>query len=186
MGALPPCLEPPAELASTHAPAGDDDERALARYRHLLRTAAPESIEQAHAVAIARLTAEQRQELLQQVGEMLPPYERALAGPANATPHGIARLITRAEMQQPGVAARLFGGVPAAGAPGKLPLGGVLGASLLGNLVGVVVGSAIGSALLDSGDARLAGADVPDALSDGSSALPGDDGDFDLGGLFDV
>ena len=41
--------------------AGSEDERAVARYRYLLRTAPPESLEQVHAEAFERLTPEQRQ-----------------------------------------------------------------------------------------------------------------------------
>lgn len=186
---LPRTDPPPAPGADSSAPS-DEDQRALARYRYLLKTAAPESIEQAHAQAIARLTPGQRQLLLQQVGEMLPPSERALAGPANDTPHGIARLITRAEMQRPGMAERLLGGVPSAGAGGGLSLGGVLGASLLGSVVGVVLGGALGNALFGIDDPSLAdaggGAEMPDAFADGGSALADEGGDFDLGGLFDV
>lgn len=177
-GALPP----------THAtlpPPSDDDQRALARYRYLLKTAAPESIEQAHAQAIERLTPGQRQLLLQQIAQSLPPAERALAGPANDTPHGIARLITRAEMQQTGMAERLFGGATAAGA-GGLGLGGVLGASLLGSVVGVVVGGAVGNALFGGDGLPLGDAGVPDSVAGGGSELADDGGEFDLGGLFDV
>lgn len=175
--ALPPT---PAPLP----PPSDDDQRALARYRYLLKTAAPESIERAHAQAIARLTSGQRQLLLQQIAESLPPSERALAGPANDTPHGIARLITRAEIQRPGMAERLFGGVATAGA-GGLGLGGVLGASLLGSVVGVVVGGAIGTALFGDGG-PLGDATLPDAVAGGVPALNDAGSDFDLGGLFDV
>jgi hypothetical protein len=186
MNTNPPDTDPSSAPAAAQTPSSDDDARALARYRYLLKTAAPESIEQAHAQAIARLTPGQRQLLLQQVGEMLPPSERALAGPANDTPHGIARLITRAELQQPGTAERLFGGATAAGAGSGLRLGGVLGASLLGSVVGVVVGSAIGSALFGGDDPALADAGVTGDVAGAGSALPDDGGDFDIGGLFDV
>jgi hypothetical protein len=178
--------------AAPHAPDADD-ERALARYRYLLKTAPPETIEQAHAEAIAGLTPTQRQLLLQQVGAMLPPSERALAGPANATPLGIARLITRAEMRQPGLAERILGAVPVAGASGGLRLGGVLGASLLGSVVGLVVGSAIGgaiggtvgSALLGSDDPPIAEGALAEGVAGNGLAAP-DDAGLDLGGLFDV
>ena len=40
------------------------DEQAIARYRYRLKTAPPETIEQAHAEAFAQLTPEQRQQLL--------------------------------------------------------------------------------------------------------------------------
>lgn len=186
------------EPAATRAPDAED-ERALARYRDMLKTAPAETIEQAHAAAIARLSPAQRELLLQQVGAMLPPSERALAGPANATPVGIARLLTRAETRQPGVAERMLSAVPASSASSGLRLGGVLGATLLGSVVGVVAGSAIGgvvggafgSALLGSDDPPLAHGAVADgAVADGVAgsgmAASEDAGDFDLGGLFDV
>ncbi|MCU0937711.1 MAG: hypothetical protein MUC86_00925 [Burkholderiaceae bacterium] len=193
----PPSTESLPAPAATDA-LDADDERALARYRYLLKTAPPESIEQAHAEAIARLTPAQRQLLLQQVGAMLPPYERALAGPANATPQGIARLITRAEMRQPGLAERMLGAVPTSGAGGALRLGGVLGASLLGSVIGVVVGSAIagavgdaiggstGDALPGSDESLIADGTPPDAVADSGLAAQEDADDLDLGGLFDV
>src|SRR3954469_12686611 len=53
------------------------DEQALDRYRYMLRTAPPETIEQAHAEAFAQLTPEQRRMLLEQLSENVPPNERA-------------------------------------------------------------------------------------------------------------
>ena len=40
-----------------------DDERAIERYRYLLRTAPPETIEEVHREAFAKLTEEQRKKL---------------------------------------------------------------------------------------------------------------------------
>lgn len=162
------------------------DERALARYRYLVKTAPPEAIEQAHAEAFAQLTPAQRQQLLQEIGNALPPSDRALAGPANATPHGMARLVTRAEMRQPGTIERLFG-VGRSGGMGRIVAG-----SLLGSLAGVVIGSVVGSALaqqffadpaadLAAGagagdDALLATSDagLQDTTFDGNEPLPDD------------
>ena len=51
-----------AGVARPGGPAGvGDDEAAIARYRYMLKTAPPETIEQAHAEAFAQLTPEQRQ-----------------------------------------------------------------------------------------------------------------------------
>ncbi len=50
----------------------NEDERAIERYRYMLRTAPPETIEQAHAEAFAQLTPEQRQMVLQQLSSTLP------------------------------------------------------------------------------------------------------------------
>ena len=47
------------------ATAGSPDEQALQRYRYMLQTAPPETIEQAHREAFAKLTPEQRQLVLQ-------------------------------------------------------------------------------------------------------------------------
>ncbi|MEJ7617843.1 MAG: hypothetical protein WKF30_12990 [Pyrinomonadaceae bacterium] len=49
------------------APARSPDEQALARYRYMLQTAPPETIEQAHAEAFAQLTPEQRRQVLQEL-----------------------------------------------------------------------------------------------------------------------
>jgi hypothetical protein len=68
-----------------------DDERAIARYLYLLRTAPPEAIEQVHADAFRALTEAQRSELLARIAQVLPPYERGLAVPVNGTPIADAR-----------------------------------------------------------------------------------------------
>ncbi|MEJ7700681.1 MAG: hypothetical protein WKF71_13690 [Pyrinomonadaceae bacterium] len=52
------------------------DEQAIARYRYMLQTAPPETIEQAHAEAFAKLTPEQRQMILQQLNQAAPENER--------------------------------------------------------------------------------------------------------------
>jgi hypothetical protein len=174
-----------------------DDERAIARYLYLLRTAPPDAIEQVHADAFRVLTEAQRGELLARIAQVLPPYERGLAVPVNGTPIGLARLITRAEMRQPGTVARLFG--PGVGAAG------VAASSLLGTIAGAVAVSAIAApflagAALALGAATAAGApwaagaaapgDAGSALSEGDVADAGpvhDSGfDFGLDDLFDA
>lgn len=98
----------PERPAPTTAPRTDDvrteDERAVERYRYLLRTAPPEQIEQAHAEAFAKLTPEQRREVLQQLSTDDP------STPASDDPRTLARSATRAEMRQPGTLERSFGG----------------------------------------------------------------------------
>jgi hypothetical protein len=174
-----------------------DDERAIARYLYLLRTAPPEAIEQVHADAFRALTEAQRSELLARIAQVLPPYERGLAVPVNGTPIGLARLITRAEMRQPGTVARLFG----SGADFR----SVAVPSLLGGIAGAVAVSAIAApflagAALALGAATASGmtqapeATAPDdagsALPDGNvaDAGPVDDPGFDFGldDLFDT
>src|SRR5262247_4565165 len=82
------------------------DEQAIARYRYMLRTAPPETIEQAHAEAFAQLTPEQRRLVLQKIAEGMPASERALAEQSGADPQALARMATRAEIRQPGAMER--------------------------------------------------------------------------------
>jgi len=186
-------------LTPTNRPAADadidpsvspQDAQAIARYRYLLKTAPPEALELAHAEAFARLSPEQRQLLLQQIATELPPHERALAGPANAGAHGLARLLTRTEVRQPGSIERLLGGRSGLG------LGTLVGATLLSTIAGTVIGSAIAGQLF--GADALAGteaASVPadeaaseftDVADSADVADAGFDVDgFDIGG-FDI
>src|SRR4051812_46384879 len=82
------------------------DEEAIRRYRYLLRTAPPEAVEQAHAEAFAQLTPDQRRQVLNQLASHVPEYERV----RDDDPRTLARMATRAEMRQPGVLERVFGG----------------------------------------------------------------------------
>src|SRR5438552_17560484 len=84
----------------------DGDEQAIARYRYLLRTAPPETIEQTHAEAFAQLTPEQRRTVLQQLSVELPEAERAAAARGGDSPESLARVATRAELQRPGAIER--------------------------------------------------------------------------------
>jgi hypothetical protein len=121
--------------------AEESDEQAIARYRYMLKTAPPETIEQAHAEAFAALTPEQRRKVLQRLRDEMPEPERAAAGPAGDSPGSLARLATRAEIRQPGAIERAFGGFGSAGtAPG---LGGMVASSLLGSMAGTVLGSMV-------------------------------------------
>src|SRR5262245_43245825 len=82
--------------------ATDADEQAIARYRYMLKTAPPETIEQAHAEAFAQLTPEQRRIVLQRLSDALPERERETVLPAvSDNPGSLARLATRAEIRQP-------------------------------------------------------------------------------------
>jgi hypothetical protein len=84
------------------------DEQAIERYRYLLKTAPPEAVEQAHAEAFARLTPEQRTEVLRRFSESLPPASSARRAPV--TP-GDGPAATRAEMRDPGTSSAPWGGV---------------------------------------------------------------------------
>ena len=148
------------------------DEQAIARYRYMLRTAPPETIEQAHAEAFAQLTPEQRRLVLQRMADSVPSSERALAERDGASPQALARLATRAEMRQPG------------------SFGSLITGSLLGSIAGAVIGSMIARQFFDGtghGAAGLEGAAEPDqdsGFGDTDQAMDGGDG-FDTGG-FDV
>src|SRR4051812_40587651 len=90
--------------AASTAEAGED--RAIERYRYMLRTAPPETIEQAHAEAFAQLTPEQRRTVLAQLADGAPASERPVLERAASDPQTLARAATRAEMRQPGVLER--------------------------------------------------------------------------------
>src|SRR5215210_7065545 len=75
-----------------------DDEQAVARYRYMLQTAPPETIELAHAEAFAGLTPEQRRLVLEELSANVPQAERANA---KDDPQSLARMATRAEIRQP-------------------------------------------------------------------------------------
>ncbi|MDR5699907.1 hypothetical protein [Agromyces aerolatus] len=164
-----------------------DDELAVERYRYLLRTAPPETIEQVHAEAFAKLTPEQREQVYVSLAEQAPANERI----ADDQPQTLARAATRQEMQQPGSMERAFGGGPG-GRQGGPSFGGMFAGSLLGTVAGVVVGSAIAQAFLPDPSSFEAGGDAGDAGSgdagadagsvEASGADAGGYGDFGGGG----
>lgn len=147
------------------------DEQAIARYRYMLKTAPPQTIEQAHAEAFAQLTPEQRRQLLKTMGGNVPPAERAMAEQGGATPEALARMATRAEIRQPG------------------SLGGIMAGSLLSSIAGAVIGSMIARQFFaDPAASGLQGGAEPaqDAgLGDADQALGEGDSFGDLGS-FDV
>ena len=87
----PPPTGQPYAVPSPRGGASTEDERAIARYRYLLRTADPEDIERVHAEAFAKLSPEQRQMVLQRLTEDLPENER----PRTDQPDDLARSATR-------------------------------------------------------------------------------------------
>ena len=145
------------------------DERAIGRYRYLLRTAPPEAIEKVHAEAFAQLTPEQRSQVLGQLSQDLPEGER----PRSDDPQEMARAATRAEMRQPGYLQQSFGrgqmggGRMGGGMGGGMGMGGMIGGSMLGGIAGVVVGSAIASSLFGGYEQSPEAAEAGGA-SDGS------------------
>jgi hypothetical protein len=182
-----------------------EDDQAIARYRYMLKTAPPETIEQAHAEAFAKLTPEQRRKVLRQLAAELPDAERAAVERAGNDPATLARVATRAEVRQPGTLERTFGSLgPGAGFGG---FGGLMAGSFLSSMAGTVLGSMIAQHFFSHPDlAHLAGGDLlhgdahandlhhgdadhpahgalDDSLSSGGDDLGGD---IDLGGGFDL
>ena len=160
-----------------------EDERAVERYRYLLRTAPPETIEEAHAEAFAQLTPEQRRMVLAELTRELPERERAAVDAEAEDPRALARMATRAEMRRPGTLERTFSG---AGGPGMgygfggggIGLGGLMAGSFLSTIAGVVVGSAIADAFFnDSGDDQ--GSSEGDQSGDETGAETGDEAGAD-------
>jgi hypothetical protein len=165
--------------------ASAEDQRALERYRYLLRTAPPERIEEAHEEAFAKLTPEQRRLALEQLGREVPDE------PAGGDdPRSLARLATRAEIRRPGTVERAFGG----GGMGGMGMGGLgMGGGLLGSFATAFAGTLAAQALFadladgelfdgpdDGGDSGDAGAD--DGGADMADAGGGDFGGADFGG----
>ncbi len=150
-----------------------DDERAIERYRYMLRTAPPDEIEQAHEEAFAQLTPDQRRRVLDGLSGHVPESELRADDPRS-----LARAATRAEMRDPGLLERTWTG------PG-------LGSMFLSTMAGAFIGSAIAQQFFADDEAGMAeGGDVAAA---GDEAYAGEDiggedfsgGDFggDFGGL---
>src|SRR4051812_19130451 len=120
------------------------DEQAIERYRYLLRTAPPEKIEEAHAEAFAQLSPEQRREVLEQLSAAVPKGERPRADDART----LARAATRAELRQPGILERAFGGGYGPG------YGGGYGGGYRGGYGGGFGGGVCGARVRRSGGGR--------------------------------
>jgi len=188
--------------------ARSQDEIAVERYRYLLRTAPPETIEKVHEEAFTNLSPEQRKMLFAQLSADAPRGEAPKADDA----HSLAVSATRSEMHQPGTmeksltnvsAANGQAGGPAVGAaPG---FGSMFGSSLLGSIAGYVIASTLMSAFLpgpmagdtgtsDNSEAGSEGGDSAgdsgagqDSSGDFASADGGfDGGGFDGGGMGDA
>ena len=155
-----------------------DDEIAVERYRYLLRTAPPETIEQVHAEAFSKLTPEQRDLLFSELTANAAPGD----APKDNAPASLAVSATRSELRNPGTMERSMAG----GAPG---FGSMVASSLLGTVAGYVIGSALVSAFMpDFGatDATAADAGAETGAETGadSGADTGADAGADAGGGF--
>jgi hypothetical protein len=175
---------PPDQPAAQHqadASERDPDEVAVERYRYMLRTAPPETLEHAHAEAFAKLTPDQRRKVLDGLGNAVPASERA----ASDDPKSLARIATRAEMREPGTMERALGG-----GRGGMGMGGLIAGSLLASVAGAFVGTAIADAFLGDelgGDAMASGENmaVDDPGADPGGEMMGDPGMGDFGGMDD-
>ncbi|NMH95735.1 hypothetical protein [Pseudonocardia acidicola] len=178
----------PAAGPAGQAPGGaasgqrNPDEAAVERYRYMLRTAPPETVEQAHAEAFAKLTPQQRQQVLSELGSTVPASERATSD----DPRSLARMATRAEMRQPGTMERTLGS--GRGGPG---MGSMIAGTLLASVAGAFIGTAIADAFLgddlDTGGDMAGGEEFAqepvDEPADAGDA--GDAGFEDVGGDFE-
>ena len=169
------------EAAAPAAPrreAPTDDQRAVERYRYLLRTAPPETIEQVHAEAFAKLTDEQRAVIYEELSKGAGTGER----PLSSEPATLARAATRAEMRQPGTLERSFSN-PAYQGPG---FGSMIASSLIGTVAGYVIGSALVSAFLpwDGGSADVGAGSGADGTDSGGTDSAGTDSGADASGDF--
>jgi len=158
-------------------PAVGSEQQALERYRYMLRTAPPETLEQAHAEAFAKLSGEQRKLLLAELAAAAPANEqRAIAATAVEDTQALARVATRAEVRQPGILERTMGG-------GAMGFGASLLSSFAMGFVGSMVAQSFFSALggFDDVDATAAEANADEANADDSELADGGDS-FDDGG----
>lgn len=172
------------------AAAPDSDAQAVERYRYMLRTAPPETLEQAHAEAFAKLTPEQRRLVLAQLTDAAPAAERAAVAATPADdPQALARVATRAEVRQPGLMERTLGG-------GGMGFGGSLLSSFAMGFVGSMVAQSFMSAIGGFGGSDVAAGDAGtegDAVAENDAQDGGDeyadegmDDGGDFGGDFDV
>jgi len=177
--AAPTYHGPPGERE--HQPP-DADEQALQRYRYMLRTAPPETIEQAHEEAFAKLTPSQRAQALRELVTETPEGERAALAGGRDDPKTLARLATRSEMRQPGAMERMFGGTGRG--PGMGGMMGGMGGTILGSLAAGFVGSIVAQQFLDSIGNDAFGEDDTSAEA-GDQETDVDTGDYDSGDFGD-
>lgn len=156
-----------------------DDERAVERYRYLVRTAPPDRVEEAHREAFEGLTPEQRRLALQDLNAVVPESERATSD----DPRSLARTATRAEMRAPGTVERAFG---RGGLGGGVPLLPLFMTTFVGTLAAQMLFSELAGDSGDSGDSGdgsdASGADAGGDYGGGDYGGGGDWGGGDIGG----
>ncbi|MET0990348.1 MAG: hypothetical protein ABWY54_06860 [Glaciihabitans sp.] len=165
--------------SASSTPERSEDEIAVERYRYLLRTAPPETIDEVHREAFTKLTPEQRDILFEQLTANAPEGEK----PRGNDPASLATSATRSELRQPGTMERSMGG------GGGMGFGAMVGSSLLGTVAGYVIGSALVSSFLPMGDgstdASGEGSDSGSESGDAGADAGADGGDYgggDFGG----
>ncbi|HEY3494399.1 MAG TPA: hypothetical protein VGK73_06925 [Polyangiaceae bacterium] len=161
------------------------DQQALERYRYMLKTAPPETVESAHEEAFAKLTPDQRKLVLAELARSAPASESSAiaATPVDDT-RALARTATRAELREPGVMERAMSG------PG-MGFGASLLSSFAMGFVGSMVANSFFSALDFGGDHGAAEADPGqegDAAADDTQLAEYEDegGGYDDGGDYEV
>ena|SRR5215207_1198420 len=147
-----------------------EDQRAIERYRYMLRTAPPETLEESHAEAFAQLTPEQRQMVLAELSAELPERERIAAERAGDDPRALARTATRAEMRQPGTMERTFSRVDSRPGFGGIGMGGLMAGGFFSSFAGVMVGSLIAQSFFDNDSGSDGGDSGGDSGDSGESA----------------
>jgi hypothetical protein len=162
-----------------------EEERALAKYEYLTRTAPPEKLERVNRDAFDRLSPEQREEVRSRFDAEFPAAER----PASSRPEDLARSATRAEVMKPGLIQRVLGG----GGPGASSGGrgrglgaaaagvgiGAAGGGLLAAVAGGAVLSAAAGPLLEG----LQGLEAPEEIAELGQMAEGADVEGMLGGF---
>jgi len=173
--------KPGLDKSQPRSTAQSADDQAIERYRYMLKSAPPETLEHAHAEAFAQLNPEQRRLLLQKLIEGMPVSERSSAQQAGADPQALARMATRAEIRKPGALERMFGQA------GGMSMGGLVAGTLLSSIAGTVLGSVIAREFF-AGEGHgfgLGGATEPAQEEDFNTDQAMDDGGYDAGGGFD-
>ena len=165
--------------------ASSEEERALAKYEYLTRTAPPEKLEQVNRDAFDRLSPEQREEVRSRFDAEFPAAER----PASSRPEDLARSATRAEVMKPGLTQRVLGGGGSGASSGGRGRGlgaavagvgiGAVGGGLLAAVAGGAVLSAAAGPLLEG----LQGLEAPEEIAELGQMAEGVDAEGLLGGV---
>jgi hypothetical protein len=164
---------PPPSRGSAAKRADSEDALALERYRYMVRTAPPEALERAHEEAFAKLTPEQRRQLLHELQRSAPPEERAATEAEGAdTPSALARTATRAEYREPGAVERALRGAGGGWSGFGVGLLGSFAAGFAGSLVA----QSFFSSLAGVGGTELHDADPEADFSNEFGQGPNDEG----------